>query len=90
MGKHDVPPPPPEFIIGTCAYCGATTAEEADQKCKVAWNPDGDAYCRGGVDDQDYADGKLRVPNPEFATWLDGAMNVLEEELDGPAAPAQR
>ena len=75
----------PEFIPGACPWCGATTFEEANTKCRPQSLPSGEYYC-GSPDagpNCENATGPLYQRTPEYDA-LDGYLlggHVFDEGL---------
>jgi len=55
----------PEFIPGTCSWCGATTMDEASVKCRPMMYPSGDYVC-GVPEEAPDTDGLIHVSNPAY------------------------
>ncbi len=54
-----------------CRVCGATTAEEASTMCKLSSDEAGEQNCRGGTEEENYPDGRLRFISPAGLAALD-------------------
>lgn len=54
----------PEFVPGPCPWCGATTQDEASEKCRPTQMPCGDYTC-GTPEEGPDTDGLLYQRNPE-------------------------